>query len=107
MMPRQSSASAQAHDPELRSVPRKRSILGGRIVFNNRCSTLDCVVRDLSETGAKLALDSSATLPSEFELEIPHKAESPSARVMWHKGGACGVSFIALRTATAEQAALS
>lgn len=64
-------------------------------MFNNRCSTIDCVVRDLSETGAKLSLTSAGTLPSEFELEIPLRKRTLHARVMWHKGTACGVSFVA------------
>jgi hypothetical protein len=80
---------------DLRLAPRKRSLLGGRIVFNNRSSTLDCTVRDLSPTGAKLLLTSTATIPSEFDLEIPLKEQTLHARVMWHRGNACGVSFVA------------
>jgi hypothetical protein len=58
---------------DLGSAPRQRTRLGGRIVFNNRCFTMDCVVLDISATGAKLVLSSVETLPSDFELEIPHK----------------------------------
>ena len=81
--------------PDLRSAPRKRSLLSGQIVFNNRSSTIDCTVRDLSATGAKLRLTSTATIPSEFDLEIPLKEQTFHARVMWHKGTVCGVRFVA------------
>jgi hypothetical protein len=54
---------------------------------------MDCVVRDFSETGAKLSLISAGTLPSEFELEIPLKEQTLHARVTWHKGTACDVSL--------------
>jgi hypothetical protein len=79
---------------DLRSAPRKRSILGARIVFHRRNSTLDCVVRDISATGANLILAGAGILPSEFNLEIPIKGQTLSAKVVWHKGNACGVRFV-------------
>src|SRR3712207_2118031 len=38
-----------------RSSQRKRTILDGRIVFNKRSSVINCMVRDLSDTGARIA----------------------------------------------------
>jgi hypothetical protein len=40
---------------EQRRSSRNRTLLQGRVVFNNRFSLLDCTVRDLSETGAQIA----------------------------------------------------
>ena len=38
---------------EKRKSSRARSLLAGRIIFNNRTSVIDCTVRDISDTGAK------------------------------------------------------
>ena len=35
--------------------PRKRALKSGRIVFNHRHSVIDCVVRNVSANGARLA----------------------------------------------------
>ena len=56
---------------EHRRSQRTRTILQGRVVLNNRFSLLDCVVRDLSETGARVAFAHPVALPSDVELENP------------------------------------
>ena len=38
---------------ERRSSARQKSFLQGRIYFNNRRSSVDCLIRDYSETGAR------------------------------------------------------
>lgn len=79
---------------EHRSSQRTRTILQGRVVFNNRFSLLECTVRDLSETGAQIAFAHPVTLPSEVELEIPTKRLSTRARVMWSNGKTHGLMFL-------------
>jgi hypothetical protein len=77
-----------------RSNKRQRTVLDGRIVFNNRFSLIDCTVRDLSDTGARIAFDHAITIPPEFEIEIPKKSLSLWARVMWSNGKEHGVMFV-------------
>jgi hypothetical protein len=72
---------------------RRRTILGASIIFNSKSSTLDCVIRDLSDTGAKLKADGIATLPDEFTLEVPCKRQSYPVRVVWRRADTCGVRF--------------
>lgn len=78
---------------ERRSSTRKRSLLNGRIVFNNRCSVIECTIRDISETGAKISFAHPTPIPAEFELDIPSKGSPVRARVMWSNGKECGVLF--------------
>lgn len=73
---------------------RSRSLLGARIVFNNRASTIDCTVRNLSETGAKLVFGAPVAAPDEFELLISQKARSHRCRIAWRKANEIGVEFI-------------
>ena len=44
-----------------RQAPRLRALIGARIVFNNGQATVDCLIRDVSEIGAKLII--SAPVP--------------------------------------------
>ena len=76
-----------------RSGSRTRSFLKGQIVFNNRMSTMDCLVRDISANGAKLMLAQALALPDVFELAIPQKGETFRARLSWRRGDEIGVAF--------------
>lgn len=78
---------------ERRSGPRKRSFLQGRIIYNNRTSSVDCVVRDFTGTGARLSFSGSITIPETFELHIPNKQETYRARMRWNRGSEIGVTI--------------
>jgi len=78
---------------ERRLSTRQKSFLQGRIYFNNRRSTVDCLVRDYSETGARLKFSETAAVPEAIELYIPNKEEIHRARVEWRSGDEMGVSF--------------
>src|SRR5690606_16497498 len=55
-------------EPDKRRAPRKRILKGATIAFNDRSSTMSCVVRDISDTGARLRLTKGQVVPSRFEL---------------------------------------
>jgi len=78
---------------ERRTRARQRSFLQGRLYFNNRRSSLDCVVRDISSTGAKLKVSDSVPIPESVELHIPNKDETYRAKVQWRTGFEIGVTF--------------
>jgi hypothetical protein len=74
-----------------RAPPRRRSLKGARIVFNNRRSAIDCTVRNVSAHGALLLLPSIAGVPNEFELWIDGACHT--ARMVWKGDGKIGVSW--------------
>lgn len=78
---------------DLRTSPRRRTLLGARIEFNNRSSTMNCVVRDLSDTGARLALASAAQLPEQFDLVVEPQNRKYRATVKWKRLALVGVAF--------------
>jgi len=78
---------------ERRSQLRQKSFLHGRIYFNNRRSSLDCLVRDYSDQGARLTISDSVALPEVVELHVPHKDETRRAKVQWRTGFELGVAF--------------
>jgi hypothetical protein len=80
---------------ERRSEVRLRSFLGARIAFNKRSSTMDCLVRNITERGAKLAVPDTVTIPSEFDLSIPHRGIDVQSRMIWRSAAEIGVEFAA------------
>jgi hypothetical protein len=78
---------------ERRLSTRQKSFLQGRIYFNNRRSTVDCLIRDYSEAGARLKFSETIAVPEAIELYIPNREEIHRARVEWRNGSEMGVSF--------------
>ncbi len=83
--------STTSNDRRTRS--RQKSFLQGRLYFNNRRSSLDCLVRDFTEQGAKLRVSDSVAIPEVVELHIPNKDEIYRAKVQWRTGYELGVTF--------------
>jgi hypothetical protein len=72
---------------------RRTVIKGAKIIFNDRKSTLDCRVRDLTAEGARLDLATQQLLPHAFDL---HLAGDPVRRcsLRWARGTMVGVQFL-------------
>ncbi|WP_165820126.1 PilZ domain-containing protein [Microvirga sp. KLBC 81] len=77
-----------------RASQRSRTLLEGHIIYNNRLSRMECTVRDLSETGARLVFAQPVKVPAEFELQIPKKKLARRAQVMWYDGQNHGIMFL-------------
>lgn len=73
---------------------RVRTILGARAVFNNGRSAIDCQIRNLSETGARLSLNEGLSLPGAFDLEIPTRNRTHHVQLRWRTKDAAGVQFV-------------
>ncbi|HWP26907.1 MAG TPA: PilZ domain-containing protein [Xanthobacteraceae bacterium] len=78
---------------ERRRVPRHKSLLRGRIYYNNRNSSADCLVRDISAHGARLIFADEMPIPEQLELYIPHRGQSYRAHVVWQRSGEAGIVF--------------
>lgn len=79
---------------ENRKESRQRTFLKGRILFNKGASSMDCLVRDLSTTGARLSLTETATLPDSFELYIPQRDKTYRASLRWRRSDGIGITFV-------------
>lgn len=79
---------------ERRTNARARAFMQGRIIFNNGATTLDCTVREYSDTGARIECSGAVTLPDRFELFVPRKGLTRPARIAWRRDGQIGVEFI-------------
>ncbi len=77
-----------------RASPRSHTLLKGHIIYNNQLSRMECTVRDLSETGARLVFAQPVKIPAEFELQVPRKKLVRRAQVMWYDGPNYGIMFV-------------
>jgi PilZ domain-containing protein len=87
--------NAEAKMPERRKETRRRVIYGAVVAFNNRCSTMDCIVRDFSAKGAKVEIAGNALIPDHLILTINRKGQEFAARVAWRSEQEAGLEFIA------------
>jgi hypothetical protein len=72
---------------------RVRTFLKGIIYYDNRRASIDCTIRDLSDTGARIIFSTSVTVPDNIELHIPQKQRTLPARVRRRDQYEIGVSF--------------
>ena len=88
-----STMALDAASSNRREQIRRTVIKGARIVYNERKSTLDCRIRDMSEEGARIDLMTQQLLPHEFELQV---SGNPIRRcgLRWAHGTFIGVRFL-------------
>src|SRR5512135_514375 len=75
---------------ERRSSRRQKSFLRGVVYFDKRRSEAACLVRDLSEDGARIILSQTVTIPDLIELDIPRREQTVLARVEWRRADEAG-----------------
>ena len=79
---------------ERRVAPRMRVLKRAKIIFNNGFSTFDCVVRNLSSTGALLTLAESAHMPRDFTIKIGESGSVRPARLVYRRTMFAGIRFL-------------
>lgn len=77
---------------------RDKVFLGGVAEIRDGGSTMDCVVRNFSETGACVEFDPSARLPEKMNLIIARKGRSYLARMIWRQANLVGLALRAMVT---------
>ena len=77
---------------EKRLAPRRNTRIVATLVFNGGQTRVDCLIRNLSETGAKLEVATVRNIPDTFELMAPgHRPHG--CRVVWRSLKDTGVEF--------------
>ena len=88
---------------ERRASRRQKSFLRGVVYFDKRRSETACLVRDLSEDGARIILSQTITIPDLIELEIPQREQTIIARVEWRRADEAGLSFCKPNISTTQR----
>lgn len=53
----------------------------------------ECLVKDISESGARIILPEEASLPKQLLLCVTGEATPMSAALVWQAGTKCGLEF--------------
>jgi len=75
---------------EHRKGPRRRTFKSGKILLGRR--EVLCTVRNLSETGACLEVQTTYGIPALFQFLMPNQA-AQNCKVMWRNDTKLGVHF--------------
>jgi hypothetical protein len=78
---------------ERKGQPRRRTLKAGKIVFDHRSCVIDCMVRNVSATGACLEFPSTVGVPDRFDLVIATETFPRPCRVAWKDNTRVGVTF--------------
>jgi PilZ domain len=74
---------------------RNRVYYSGLIAFNDRKSTVGCVVRNFNAFGAMVELENPAILPDWVDFDVQRKGLSYLARLAWCDRDRAGLVFSA------------
>ena len=79
---------------ERRQSARDKVIYGGVAEMGEHGGSRDCLVRNISENGARLEFSESVRLPKEpLRLTIARKGRSFLARIIWFRDNFVGIAF--------------
>jgi c-di-GMP-binding flagellar brake protein YcgR len=91
-MDQATTTPASTATEQKRQAPRQRVLKAGKIILEN-LTGLDCQLRDISETGAKLLVGNGALLPKHFRLIVTADNTIRDVEVTWRKSDSVGVVF--------------
>jgi len=86
-------ADAPSAPAEHRVAPRRRVLKSAKIVFDD-WRAIDCTVRDMSETGARIQVGGAHTLPHKFRLLMISENTIRPVQIAWKHNDTLGVAFL-------------
>lgn len=92
---------------EKRGAPRQKSLLRRIVYFGGSPCAVECLVRDVSETGARLKFQLPPAPADVLDLYIPIKGQNFRANVRWQQNDEIGVVFATAPALAASQASAS
>ena len=90
---------------ERRNSRRSKSFLRGFVYVSRKRGALSCLIRDLSEKGARIIFSDQVTLPDVVDLYIPQREQTLRARVQWRRNDEIGLAFDESRTGAGRRRA--
>jgi methyl-accepting chemotaxis protein len=90
------TSDSEWHDgmPDRRGAPRTEVQWPARLVFAGR--SMECTLRNISETGAAVAVTDAKSVPHRVSLIIAGKPGQRLAEVVWRTSNSLGLKFLTL-----------
>ncbi len=80
--------------PEHRGTGRRRVLLSGKIVYGEAELCVDCAIRDLSPSGARVRLNAPMLLPGRLFLIDLKSGLAFESRIAWRRTPDLGLQFL-------------
>lgn len=84
---------AKVPEHDRRQNDRVHTLLAGRIVFHAGAYTYKCIVRDMSEGGARVEIQSARMLPKRFYFLTSKEEVAYEAELVWRTRVMAGIKF--------------
>jgi hypothetical protein len=88
---RNRAMAVSAEMNEHRTAQRRRMLKAGTIEFGG--GGIDCIVRNLSETGAALEVVTPLFIPDRFTLFVPSDQFKRPCHIVWRRETRIGIAF--------------
>ncbi len=72
---------------------RIRALKGGRAIVASSGAGIDCVIRDLSDSGALIQFPDPVPMKAAFELYLKAENKPVPINIAWQRGSDVGVEF--------------
>jgi PilZ domain len=77
---------------EKRASPRTKALREAQI-YTSGSTIIDCIVKNMTRTGARIEFSAFTQLPSDFRIHFKNTGETRLAEVAWQRGLAAGIRF--------------
>ena len=84
---------AMGHNAEKRKATRRKSFLRALVYFDGAASPVECLIRDISEAGARLRLPDLHTRAGALSLFIPSNGKKFKGTIRWQHEDEIGILF--------------
>lgn len=81
-----------------RKQARQRMLQVGKIAYNEGAISLDCTIRDLSPTGARITIAKGQIIPTKVVLIYPRLQNAYECEIAWIRAPQYGLKFLAVHT---------
>ena len=79
---------------EKRAERRRKVLKGGTILFNKGYASFGCRIRNLTEHGAMVEMETTGGIPSEFEFRVSNVSKPVTANIIWREPTRMGLQFL-------------
>ena len=77
--------------PDRRGEQRRRVFKGAVLRIDGGYASSECVVRSLSDHGARLCFGDALAIPQQFQMRMSDEVAFRQVEVRWRRGGDVGV----------------
>ena len=79
---------------ERRAEPRYKSLKGVRVYVADTGAEIDCIIRSLSPSGARVEFETAPHLTGQFDVYFTSECIRVPAELVWQDGARVGLKFL-------------